>query len=98
MRLTASNAEPGDSLGCSIGISDDGNTIVAGAFDEDAILPGIQPPNAGGNDEPSDTSSGAPYIFARKDGKWPQQAYGKPFNTRANHQFDWALHMTPAGT
>jgi hypothetical protein len=96
-RLTASNAEPGDSLGCSIGISDDGNTIVAGAFDEDAILSGIQPPDAGGNDEPSDTSSGAAYIFERKDGKWSQRAYVKAFNTRENDQFGWALAISRDG-
>jgi hypothetical protein len=96
-RLTASNAEPGDSLGCSLGISDDGNTIIAGAFDEDAILPGIQPPDAGGNDEPSDTSTGAAYIFSRKDGKWAQQAYVKAFNTRENDQFGWALTISRDG-
>ena len=97
MRLVASNAEPGDSLGCSIGISDDGNTIVAGAFDEDAILPGIQPPNAGANDEPTDTSSGAAYVFVRKDGKWAQQSYLKAFNTRENDQFGWALAISRDG-
>jgi len=64
-RLTASNAEPGDSLGCSIAISDDGNTVVAGAFDEDSILRGIQPPNEGSNDAASDVSTGAAYVFVR---------------------------------
>ena len=97
MRLTASNAEGGDSLGCSLAISDDGNTIVSGAFDEDAILPGIQPPNAGANDVAEDTSSGAAYIFARKDGKWSQQAYVKAFNTRENDQFGWALAISRDG-
>src|SRR5580700_361167 len=97
VRLTASNAEPGDSLGCSLGISDDGNTIIAGAFDEDAILPGIQPPDAGANDEPTDTSSGAAYVFVRKDGKWSQQAYVKAFNTRENDQFGWALTISRDG-
>ena len=97
MRLTASNAEAGDSLGCSLAISDDGNTIIAGAFDEDAILPGIQPPDAGADDEPSDTSSGAAYVFVRKDGKWSQQAYVKAFNTRENDQFGWALTISRDG-
>jgi FG-GAP repeat len=96
-RLTASNAEPGDSLGCAVAISDDGNTILAGAFDEDAILPGIQPPNAGADDEASDSSSGAAYVFARRDGKWSQQAYVKAFNTRENDQFGWALAISRDG-
>jgi FG-GAP repeat len=97
MRLTASNAEQGDSLGCALSISDDGNTIVAGAFDEDAILSGIQPPDAGANDEPSDTSSGAAYVFVRKDGQWSQQAYVKAFNARENDQFAWALAISRDG-
>jgi hypothetical protein len=97
MRLTASNAEPGDSLGCSLAISDDGNTIIAGAFDEDAVLPGIQPPDAGAHDEAEDTSSGAAYVFVRKDGKWAQQAYVKAFNTRINDQFGWALAISRDG-
>jgi len=96
-RLQASNAERGDSLGCSIAISDDGNTIVGGAFDEDAILSGIQPPDAGANDEPDDDSTGAAYVFVRKDGKWSQQAYMKAFNTRINDQFGWALTMSRDG-
>jgi hypothetical protein len=70
---------------------------VAGAFDEDAILPGIQPPDAGGNDQESDSSSGAAYVFARKDGKWSQQAYVKAFNTRENDQFGWTLAISRDG-
>ncbi len=97
MRLTAANAERGDSLGCSISISDDGNTIVSGAFDEDAILPGIQAPTAGAHDEADDASAGAAYVWVRKDGKWSQQAYMKGFNTRLNDQFGWALAMSRDG-
>jgi hypothetical protein len=97
IRLQGSNAEAGDSLGCSIGVSDDGNTIVSGAFDEDAILPGIQPPDAGAHDEADDASAGAAYVWVRKDGKWSQQAYMKGFNTRLNDQFGWALAISRDG-
>jgi hypothetical protein len=97
MRLQGANAERGDSLGCSIGVSDDGNTIVSGAFDEDAILPGLQPPTAGANDEADDASAGAAYVWVRKDGKWSQQAYMKGFNTRINDQFGWALAISRDG-
>ncbi len=96
-RLQGSNAERGDSLGCSLALSDDGNTIVAGAFDEDAILVGIQPPDAGAHDEPDDTSTGAAYVFVRSAGKWSQQAYMKAFNTRPNDQFAWALAISRDG-
>ena len=42
-RIQADNAENGDSLGYSMAISDDGNTIAAGAADEDCLIPGINP-------------------------------------------------------
>jgi hypothetical protein len=96
-RLTASNAEAGDSLGCSIAISDDGNTVVAGAFDEDSILRGIQPPNEGSNDAASDVSTGAAYVFVRTGTAWAQQAFIKATNTRLNDQFAWALALSRDG-
>src|SRR6267378_950142 len=96
-RLTASNTEPGDSLGCSIAISDDGNTVVAGAFDEDSILRGIQPPNEGSNDAASDVSTGAAYVFVRNGTAWTQQAFIKATNTRLNDQFAWALALSRDG-
>jgi hypothetical protein len=98
MRLVASNAERGDSLGCSIAVSGDGQTILAGAFDEDAILTGIQPPDAGANDEKDDTSVGAAYVFVRSGGKWSQQSYVKAFNSRLNDQFGWALAISRDGS
>jgi hypothetical protein len=96
-RLTALNAEPGDSMGCSIAISDDGNTVVAGAFDEDSILRGIQPPNEGSNDARSDVSTGAAYVFVRTGTAWTQQAFIKATNTRLNDQFAWALALSRDG-
>src|SRR6202011_2030422 len=41
--LKASNAEFMDSLGYSIAISQDGNTVAGGAADEDCMMPGIFP-------------------------------------------------------
>ena len=95
--MQGSNAERGDSLGCSLAISSDGNTVVSGAFDEDSILAGVNAPDAGANDEPSDTSAGIAYVFVRKDGKWSQEAAVKAFNTRLNDQFGWALAMSRDG-
>jgi hypothetical protein len=97
IRLMASNAEAGDSLGCSIAISDDGNTMVAGAFDEDSILRGIQPPTEGTNDATSDVSTGAAYVFVRNGSTWTQQAFIKATNTRLNDQFAWALSLSRDG-
>ena len=97
IRLMASNAEGGDSLGCSIAISDDGNTMVAGAFDEDSLLRGIQPPTEGSNDAASDVSTGAAYVFVRTGSTWTQQAFIKATNTRLNDQFAWALSLSRDG-
>jgi hypothetical protein len=97
IRLMASNAEGGDSLGCSIAISDDGNTMVAGAFDEDSLLRGIQPPTEGSNDAASDVSTGAAYVFVRNGTAWTQQAFIKATNTRLNDQFAWALSLSRDG-
>jgi hypothetical protein len=40
-RLQASNGERADSFGSSVAISDDGNTVAAGALDEDSFLTNI---------------------------------------------------------
>ena len=96
-RLAALNAERGDSLGCAVAISDDGNTIAAGAFDEDALLKGIQPLNAGNNDEAADASVGAAYIFVRTGNVWTEQAYIKATNAKENDQFGWALALSRDG-
>jgi len=84
-RIQADNAENGDSLGYSMAISDDGNTIAAGAADEDCLIPGI---NVSGcdKDQPSDTSAGAAYVFVRNGTTWVQQAFLKSSHP---HKSDW---------
>ncbi len=97
MRLQALNREAGDSLGCSVSVSEDGNTVLAGAFDEDSILRGLQPPTEGTNDAKSDVSTGAVYVFVRKGTEWSEQAFIKSTNTRLNDQFGWALALSRDG-
>jgi len=79
-RLQASNAEPQDSLGYSLAISDDGNTIAGGAADEDCLVPGINPKACYTNDQSSDTSAGAAYVFVRTGTMWAEQAFLKASN------------------
>ena len=94
-RLQASNAEPQDSMGCWVAISDDGNTIAAGSLDEDSLLTGIQPPDAAANDEKTDKSAGAAYVFVRTGTTWSQQAFIKASNTGED---DWfGLHLALSG-
>jgi hypothetical protein len=79
-RLQASNAERQDSMGTWVSISDDGNTVAAGALDEDSLLTGVNLGDLGGADEPTNTSTGAAYVFARTGTTWAQQAFIKASN------------------
>jgi hypothetical protein len=100
--LRASNAEPGDSLGVSVAISLDGNTIVSGALDEDCLCTGVNPRDAQGNlagtnDRASDTSAGAVYVFIRNGTAWTQQAYIKASNTGKEDWFGSRLALSGDG-
>jgi hypothetical protein len=78
-RIQAENGEPQDSLGYSLAISEDGNTIASGAADEDCLKPGINPTGCE-NDQASNTSAGAAYVFVRTGTTWSQQAFLKASN------------------
>jgi len=90
MRVIATNGEVGDYLGCSLAISDDGSTILAGSVEDK-----FSQINAGQKDLLD--SVGGAYVFVRAAGKWSQQAYVKAFNLRENDQFGWALAMSRDG-
>jgi hypothetical protein len=78
-RIQAENGEVQDSLGYSLALSEDGNTIAAGAADEDCLKPGINPTGCE-NDQASNTSAGAAYVFVRNGSAWTQQAFLKASN------------------
>lgn len=84
-RIKAQNTENGDSLGYALAISDDGNTIAAGAADEDCLIPGVNASPCD-KDQPSDQSSGAAYVFVRTGDTWTQQVFLKSSNPG---QEDW---------
>jgi hypothetical protein len=94
--LKASNAEPEDSLGYEIAISQDGNTIAGGAADEDCFAAGINPPGCD-NDYKTDTSTGAVYIFVRDGGKWTQQAFIKSSHPNKEDWFGSRLNISGDG-
>jgi hypothetical protein len=97
--LKAVNEENGDSLGWCLAISGDGNTIVAGANDEDSLLVGVQrDPNSGAHDRERDTSTGAAYVFTRgTDAKWSQQVWLKSINTRKNDKYASSIAISRDG-
>jgi hypothetical protein len=96
-RLQASNAEPQDSMGCWVAISDDGNTVAAGSLDEDSLLTGVQPGDKGTNDDATDTSAGAAYVFVRSGTSWSQQAFIKATNTGKEDWFGVRLALSGDG-
>ncbi len=97
--LKASNpgeAEDGDQFGFSLALSDDGNTLAAGAISEDsadARINGNQADNTASN-------AGAVYVFARTGSRWSQQAYVKsssPNGADANDLFGYSVGLSADG-
>ncbi len=83
--LKASNTDPGDEFGVSVGIA--GDTVVVGAVYEDSAATGVD------GDQSSDalTQSGATYVFVRGARGWAHQAYLKASNTGGGDGFGEAV-------
>jgi hypothetical protein len=94
--LKAENAEGNDSLGVAVAISDDGNTILTGSLDEDCLATGVNPTGCG-DDNASDTSAGAAYVFVRSEGDWKQHAFLKASNTGKNDWFGSRIALSGDG-
>lgn len=100
-RIQPESVENGDSLGYALAISDDGNTIAAGAADEDCTVPGINPAGCDKDAErltPTEVlngSFGAAYIFVRNGSTWTEQAFIKASNPAKG---DWfGVHLSLSG-
>jgi hypothetical protein len=98
--LRAKEGDRGDSMGCWVAISDDGNTIAAGALDEDTLTPGINVVKSGDSgivDAPDDTSAGAAYVFVRSGTTWTEQANFKASNAGRHDWFGVRLALSGDG-
>ncbi|MBT5030785.1 MAG: integrin [Proteobacteria bacterium] len=97
--LKASNTERNDAMGVAIAISDDGNTLVATALDEDSMSTGVTDGMsiAPELDWESDISTGAVYVWVYHDDTWTQQAYIKASNTGGNDLFGSRLALSGDG-
>ena len=73
--VKASNSEAGDLFGYTVSLSADGNTLAAGAFDEDG-----SPRVINGTPDNRRNGAGAVYVFTRSGTAWRQQAYLKTLN------------------
>ncbi len=90
---TGNQPGEGDQFGFSIGLSADGNTLAVGAISEDSGAKGIN----GDQNDNSQMSSGAVYVFTRIGATWTQQAYLKQSNTDAGDLFGYSVGLSADG-
>ena len=98
--LKASTQDRADSLGAWVAISDDGNTVAAGAPDEDSLTTGINTVETGHSGRIGtldDISVGAAYVFVRSGGRWSQQASFKASNSGIEDWFGVRLALSGDG-
>jgi hypothetical protein len=86
--------DDGDQFGTALAISGDGNTLAVGAISEDSGATGV---NANQNDD-SQLSAGAVYIFRRTGTTWAQQTYLKPPQIDAGDLFGFSLAFSFDGS
>lgn len=88
--VKASNAGVDDQFGEAVAISADGNTLVAGAPQEDSNTM-VDEASNDAND------AGAVYVYARSGNTWTQQAYVKASNAEAGDRFGAAVVVSGDG-
>ncbi|MSO83739.1 MAG: integrin [Acidobacteria bacterium] len=85
-------SEAGDLFGFSVGLSFDGNTLAAAAFDEDGAGRTINSPH-----DNRAMNSGALYVFTRQNGGWSRQAYIKGSRGETSDGFGFATSISEDG-
>jgi hypothetical protein len=90
--LKSMNNDGGDRFGFSVGLSNDGNTMVVGGYDEDGSGRTVNPmpDNRRGG-------SGAVYILVREGGNWRQQAYLKGSQANNNDALGVSVAISADG-
>jgi hypothetical protein len=94
--LKGSRLETVDSLGYSLAVSEDGNTIAGGAADETCYTPGINPPGCI-DDRAPNNSVGAVYVFVRNGNTWTEQAFIKSSNPGLTDWFGVRMALSGDG-
>jgi FG-GAP repeat protein len=98
--IKGSRTEATDQLGYVVAISDDGNTVAAGAGDEDCLTPGVNPPGCDNDSPPRGAANiwvGAAYVFVRSGTTWTEQAFIKANNPRPYNSFGVKLALSGDG-
>jgi cysteine-rich repeat protein len=92
--VKASNTDGGDVFGSAVALSDDGNTLIVAAPEEDSSAAGIN----GGQDIDNHTEAGAVYVFERDEmNVWAQQAYVKASNPGEGDLFGYSVALSGDG-
>lgn len=91
--VKASNTDADDHFSLSVALSNDGNTLVVGASNEDSNATGVN----GDHSDNSVSGSGAVYIFTRNDTTWTQQAYLKASNSGIGDNFGLSVALAEDG-
>jgi hypothetical protein len=90
--IKPSNPDGGDLFGYSLGLSADGNTLVAPGYDEDGSSRQIN-----GIPDNLRNGAGALYVFRRSGGNWSQEAYLKAANAERNDSIGYAVAISHDG-
>lgn len=92
--IKASNTNNADVFGNSVTLSQNGNTLAVGAYNESSDATGING-NQASNLMPA---SGAVYVFVRSGSTWTQQAYIKASNSESNDRFGFSVSLSNDAT
>ena len=91
--VKASNTDIDDEFGSTLVISEDGNTLVVGSFNEKSNAVGIN----GNQFDNSLNNAGVVYVFSKSGSTWMQQAYIKASNTGENDFFARSIALSSDG-
>jgi hypothetical protein len=90
--IKASNTDAADLFGYSVGLSADGSTLAASAYDEDGSARTIN-----GVQDKGKRGTGAIYVFGRSGTTWSQQAYLKASNAENGDSLGYAIAISQDG-
>ncbi len=92
--VKASNTRTSALFGSAVGLSGDGTILAVGSYGESGSSLGV----GGDQSDSSHPSSGAAYVFDKKNGGWSQQTYAKASNSQQQGLFGYVLAMSGDGT
>ncbi len=88
--IKSSNSEASDGFGVSVGLSENGNTLVVGAYNEASNATGVN----GNETDNSIVGAGAAYVFERAGATWSQTTYLKASNTETTDNFGFIVEIS----